>query len=84
MLSFLAVATVATLEKISLNLDNLCLAYLPSALLRYARSLSGGSSNASVVALLRLAALCLLLIRRTLFEKRGRGIANKTLAFNLA
>ena len=28
MLSFPAVATVATLEKISLNLDNLCLAYL--------------------------------------------------------
>ena len=33
--------------------------------------------------MLSLASLCLLLIRRTLFEKRGRGIANKTSVFGM-
>ena len=38
---------VATLEKILLNLDNLCLAVSPSALLCYARSFLRGGSNIS-------------------------------------
>ena len=33
--------------------------------------------------MLSLASLCLPLIRRTLFEKRGRGIANKTSVFGM-
>ena len=46
-LSFPEIATVVTLEKILLNLDNLCLDVFPSALLCYARSFLRSGSNAS-------------------------------------